>query len=68
MDDQSPAGLTIFFGGLSDMKGETATVAADGTFTVTVTLTAGESGNVTANVTDVSGRGFPQASTYIFSA
>lgn len=67
-DDQATSGLTVYFGGLPELKGETAVVAADGTFTLTVTLAAGESGNVTCNVADVWGANSNTGSTFIFSA
>jgi hypothetical protein len=46
-----PAGMTITFGGLTAIQGDTATVAADGTFDATFQLN-GETGSVTAMTTD----------------
>ncbi len=50
--DEYPAGLVVSFGGLTSLQGKTATVAADGTFSVTFQLQAGETGFATAQVTD----------------
>jgi hypothetical protein len=50
--DDSPAGLTVNFGGLPSLQDKTATVGADGRFSLTVALAQGESGEATAQVTD----------------
>ena len=47
----NPEGLTIRFGGLNSLTGTTTTVQADGTFSFTVTLAAGECGTATAITT-----------------
>jgi hypothetical protein len=52
VSDESPAGLTVQFGGVGSADGRTATVAADGTFSLTVTLQPGEGGMVSALCTD----------------
>jgi len=49
--DEWAAGLVVRFSGLSAVSGETATVDADGTFSLTVNL-AGQHGNVQCEVTD----------------
>ena len=50
--DQTPAGLSVQLGGVSGVAGQTATVAADGSFSVTVQLASGVSGTATAQTTD----------------
>jgi hypothetical protein len=50
--DQSAQNLTVHFGGLDFMTTQTATVRADGTFSLTVELPAESDGWVTAQVTD----------------
>jgi hypothetical protein len=50
--DNHPAGLTVQLGGIPALKGKTATVRADGTFSITVQLAVGEEGTATADVTD----------------
>lgn len=51
--DESAGGLTVSFGGdLPSYNGQTTTTADNGTFSLTKTLAAGESGTVTAIVTD----------------
>jgi hypothetical protein len=50
--DEAPAGLTVTLSGPTGVQGATATVAADGSWSVTLTLAPGASGNVTATVTD----------------
>ncbi len=52
-DDESVEGLTVNFGGL--LSGQTASVAADGTFSITVVLEPDAQGIVTAVVTDLDG-------------
>jgi len=50
VDEYSP-GLVVYFSGLSGLSGLTATVAADGTFSLTVDL-QGQAGTVRCQVTD----------------
>jgi hypothetical protein len=50
--DEAPGGLTVTLSGPTGVQGATATVANDGSWSVTLTLPAGTSGNVTATVTD----------------
>jgi hypothetical protein len=50
------AGLVVTFGGLPELQGKTATVAADGTFKITVQLRPGECGEATAQTTDSYGQ------------
>jgi hypothetical protein len=52
VSDESPAGLTVRFGGLPELQGKTATVQSDGTFWIGAQLTRGEYGTATAQVTD----------------
>jgi hypothetical protein len=52
VEDESPAGLIITFGGLPSLNGRTAVVQADGTFYVSWEINANESGAVTGVVTD----------------
>jgi hypothetical protein len=52
VSDPSPAGLVITFGGIPELQGKTATVEADGSFSITVTLQPGETGTATAQTTD----------------
>jgi hypothetical protein len=49
-------GLTITFGGLTSLAGKTATVAANGTFSLVQTLANGEFGTATAQTTDLNGQ------------
>lgn len=55
--DESPAGLTVSFGGIPSMSGQSITTASDGTFTITVQLQTDGSdvGNVTASTLDPQG-------------
>jgi hypothetical protein len=50
--DEAAAGLTVTLSGPPGVQGATATVNANGTWSVTVTLAPGTSGNVTATVAD----------------
>jgi len=50
--DEAPVGLTVTLAGPTGVQGATATVAADGSWSVTLSLPEGSSGNVTATVTD----------------
>jgi hypothetical protein len=50
--DESPNNLAVSFGGLDSLQGLSATTASDGTFSLTVNIPAGESGLVSAQVTD----------------
>lgn len=55
-DDQSVAGLVVTLGGLPSLQGVTATVNAQGWFSVTVQLGSNESGTATAQTTDAGGQ------------
>jgi hypothetical protein len=48
----SAVGLTVTFGGLNSLAGKSATVAANGTFSLIVQLQPGEGGYATAQTTD----------------
>jgi hypothetical protein len=50
--DESAAGLLVHLGGIASLTGVTATVQADGSFSVTVHLQPGEEGTATAQTTD----------------
>lgn len=50
--DEAPAGLTVTLTGPVGVQGATATVGANGSWSVTLTLPPNTSGNVTATVTD----------------
>jgi large repetitive protein len=50
--DEHPEGLVVRFGGLNSLTGQKATVQADGTFSITVQLAAGETGTASAQTTD----------------
>jgi hypothetical protein len=52
VQDESPAGLTVCFGGTSSLCGKTTQVQADGTFCLVVELAEGEEGMVAAWVRD----------------
>lgn len=52
VQDEWTSGLTIHFGGLATLEGQTATVNADGTFSLSIELSQGEEGSVTAQTTD----------------
>lgn len=52
VSDEVPAGIIVSLEGPPGVNGQTATVNADGTFSVTVTLAPGTSGYVTATATD----------------
>jgi hypothetical protein len=59
--DEAPAGLTVTLSGPPGVQGASATVQAGGSWSITLTLTPGASGNVTATVTDwygLSGSGY----------
>jgi hypothetical protein len=51
--NQNPAGLTIIFGGL--LAGDSATVAVDGTFTLSAEIPANTSGTISAQTVDNAG-------------
>ena len=51
LDEYAP-GLTVSFGGLASLAGKTATVAANGTFSLTVDLAEGEEGTALAETMD----------------
>ncbi len=50
--DEDPEGLTVYLGGLASLNGVTATVQADGTFSVTCNLQPDETGSATAMTYD----------------
>ena len=60
--DESPMGLTVHFGGMPSLNGQTATVQGDGSFTSTRYLTDGETGTATASTTDYYGQASDLAS------
>jgi hypothetical protein len=51
VNDESPAGLTITFGGIPDMVGKTTTIQSNGTFSFTIDLGT-DYGTVTAQTAD----------------
>lgn len=63
--DESSAGLTVYFGGISSLFGLTATVGQNGTFALTVALQPNESGSATADVSDWWWQSATQASAYV---
>jgi hypothetical protein len=59
--DECPEGLTVTLSGPTGVQGASATVGADGSYSITVTVPEGTSGNVTATVVDwygASGSGY----------
>ena len=58
-------GLTISFGGLASLAGQTATVAANGTFTLVQALGLDEYGTATAQTTDLNGQNSNLASAIV---
>ena len=52
VSDEAPDGLVVMFSGLPSVEGKQAVVSADGSFSLTVTLAAGETGLITASVAD----------------
>ncbi len=65
VSDESPPGLTVQLGGLTSLAGKTATVGADGRFSLTVALQVGESGLATALTTDWWGLESEMATAYV---
>lgn len=63
--DESPAGLTVTFGGL--LTGRTATTAADGTFSIVLTLSPGQGGLVTAKTVDIHNQASNLAQDWVFN-
>lgn len=63
--DESPGGRTVTFGGLPSLQGQTVTTAANGSFSRTLQLAAGESGTATARTTDCWGLVSPLAQTTV---
>ncbi len=61
--NQDPTGLTITFGGV--LAGQTVTVADDGTFTFSMPLPGGTSGNASAQTTDTTGAQSNVAVAYV---
>jgi hypothetical protein len=52
VSDEYAPGLTVKFGGPSDISGRTVTVGSDGNFSLTIMLSAKDTGFVTATVID----------------
>jgi hypothetical protein len=52
VEAQYAPGLVVTFGGLASLQNQTATVGADGSFSLTIQLQPGETGYATAQVTD----------------
>jgi hypothetical protein len=65
VSDEFPAGLTVQFSGIEPLGGQTATVAADGSFSISVFLPQGETGEVSVQVTDWWSLQSSQASVYV---
>jgi hypothetical protein len=63
--DQTPAGLTITFGGLTELINQTTTVQSDGTFSFTIQLAAWDYGTATAKTTDWWGLDSDTVSVYV---
>jgi hypothetical protein len=61
----NPWGLTVRFGGLASLQGQTTEVQSDGTFRLTIRLQNGEDGLVTAQTTDWEGRDSNVAVDYV---
>ncbi len=53
--DEAPGGLTVTFGGIPSLAGQTTITAADGSFSKTVVLQPGEEGYATAVTVDAAG-------------
>src|SRR5262249_20849957 len=51
-DQMNPAGLVVVFSGLTAVQGKTATVQADGTFSLSVVIPSNQSGYIYAQTTD----------------
>jgi hypothetical protein len=64
VSDETPGGLAVRLRGVSGLSGTSAVTAADGSWSVTVTLAPGVSGTVEATVTDPEGL-TGSASTFI---
>jgi hypothetical protein len=65
--DQNPGGLTITFGGIPSLSGQTATVNSNGSFSLTIQLNSNGSDNglALAQTTDWWGLQSNLASTYV---
>lgn len=63
--DEDPAGLTVYFSGVPTLDGKSATVKADGTYKLTVTLTNGDQGIAWADVADWWGLAAAEVGTQI---
>jgi hypothetical protein len=61
VNDESPAGLTVVFGGLPSLAGKSVTLDSNGAFDKYVQLQAGENGTATADCTDWWGLAATQA-------
>jgi hypothetical protein len=68
VQDASPAGLQVHFGGLASLFGKTATVGADGSFLLAATLQPGEDGSANAQATDAAGMNSNMATTLVTEA
>ncbi|MSR59156.1 MAG: hypothetical protein EXS05_16195 [Planctomycetaceae bacterium] len=64
--DESASGLTVTFDGPL-LAGRTTTTAADGTFSLVMTLQSGQGGLVTANTTDSQGQASNVAEDFVFN-
>jgi hypothetical protein len=62
---QNPWGLTVHFGGLPTLQGQTTDVQANGTFQLTIRLQNGEEGLATAQTTDWQGQDSNVAQDYV---
>lgn len=63
--DEVPGGMTVTFAGLNAVAGMTVTTNANGDFTLTVVIPAGQTGNVLCETTDMWGVNSNQPSTYV---
>ena len=52
---ENPQGMTVTFGGMQVLNGLTTTVAADGTFSIVVTINPNQFGTATAQTSDQNG-------------
>jgi hypothetical protein len=62
--DEAPAGLTVVLTGSRAVNGQSATVQANGSWSVSVTISPGSHGTVTASVTDWYGLTGTRSSAY----
>jgi hypothetical protein len=68
VQDSNLMGLQVHFGGLASLVGQTATVGADGNFSLTATLQPAEDGRATAQATDAAGLNSNTATTLVTEA